>query len=378
MEILRMLKKGTITIEVKSMIPEKFINLLWSHGIPSKNIRKIDVITFQVEIKLEDLEEAKALGKRVSAKIKVVGKKGFAFYLIKIKRQVSLAVGGIIFLGVLFYLSTYIWSIEINTKRILSPFEVRRQLTALNIKPGVSKSKINVHDLEKKLEDDNSDIMWVRVRVEGSTLKVQVEEKVNPPEIVGKQENQGVVAKMDGEVRKIYTTSGTAVVNPGDVVKKGDLLIKPSQGAEGMEYSVKAAGRIYANTFYEKILEIQISGTTKEPTGNVDKAIYIEVLGKKIYVKKPIKIYRDYDKIEVKDKFLKTETYYEVDEKEINLKEDEVKLDILNRSRESVLKELDKMATIKQEMQDVENIGDGKIRIKNVFVVEQDIAEISN
>lgn len=75
MEILKKLKKGTITIEVRAMIPEKFINLLWSHGIYSKNIRKVDLTTFLVEINLVDLKEVQTIAKRINAKVKVVGKR---------------------------------------------------------------------------------------------------------------------------------------------------------------------------------------------------------------------------------------------------------------------------------------------------------------
>lgn len=378
MEILKKLKKGTITIEVRAMIPEKFINLLWSHGIYSKSIRKLDLTTFLVEVNLGDLKEVQVIAKRINAKVKVVGKKGLAFYIIRAKRQVSLCVAAIIFLGVIFYLSTYIWSVEINTKRILSPFEVRRQLNALNIKPGVKKTSLDVYALEKQLEDTNGDIMWVKARIEGSTLKVDIEEKVNPPEIKEEENNEGIIAKMDGVIQRIYTISGTAVVKPGDIVKAGDLLIKPYQGKEGLEYQTKAEGKVIANTAYEKILEVQVSGKLKERTGEKDKAIYIEVLGKKIYLKKPIKMYEDYDKIEVKDNFIKNEVYYEIAEKELNLNEDEVKLDVLNKSRQAVLKEIDKKDTIVQEIQDVENIGDGKIIIKNKFIVEQDISQMNN
>jgi len=51
---------------------------------------------------------------------------------------------------------------------------------------------------------------------------------------------------------------------------------------------------------------------------------------------------------------------------------------VLNKSREAVLKEIDKKDTIVQEIQDVENIGDGKIIIKNKFIVEQDISQMNN
>ena len=46
-------------------------------------------------------------------------------------------------------------------------------------------------------------VLWIRVRTEGVSLKVKVLEKINPPTL---EENviNDCVAKMDGEVKKIY------------------------------------------------------------------------------------------------------------------------------------------------------------------------------
>ncbi len=58
---------------------------------------------------------------------------------------------------------------------------------------------------------------------------------------------------MDGEIKRIYTTSGTAVVKEGDVVKKGDILIIPQQGIEGGEYEVDAEGEVTAILFMKRL-----------------------------------------------------------------------------------------------------------------------------
>lgn len=55
---------------------------------------------------------------------------------------------------------------------------------------------------------------------------------------------------------------------PGDIVKKGDDLILPIQGREGFQMEVKPSGTVIANTFYDKFMEIQVSGEKLERTGN--------------------------------------------------------------------------------------------------------------
>ena len=174
----------------------------------------------------------------------------------------------------------------------------------MELNQDLSKSQINVHEIEKKMEDLNDQIMWIRIRIEGSTLKLVIKEKVNPPSKEKILFNQ-VVAKMDGEVKRIYTNSGNPAVVPGDIVKKGDNLILPIQGREGFEKEVKPSGTVIANTFYEKLMEIQISGEKLERSGRKNSDMYLSFFGKKIYLKKAINAFDYYDKIEEKNGFFK-------------------------------------------------------------------------
>ena len=109
-----------------------------------------------------------------------------------------------IFFGIIYGLSNYIWSIDIETKENLTPFEVRRQLDSIGIKPGLKKTDINVYEIERKMQTINNQIMWIRTRIEGSTLHLVIEEKVNPPSTEAK-ESDSVVAKTDGEIKRVYT-----------------------------------------------------------------------------------------------------------------------------------------------------------------------------
>ncbi|ETJ34413.1 Sporulation protein YqfD, partial [human gut metagenome] len=73
-------------------------------------------------------------------------------------------VGVFIFFGIIYGLSNYIWSIDIETKENLTPFEVRRQLDSIGIKPGLKKTDINVYEIERKMQTINNQIMWIRTR----------------------------------------------------------------------------------------------------------------------------------------------------------------------------------------------------------------------
>lgn len=371
--IYNSMKSGQITIEVNALMPEKILNLLWNNQIYTSNIIKISLTTIRFTIDYKDYKEAEILIKKHKGKVKIVKTSGIIVLVMKMKRKVSLVIGVCAFFAVIYVLSTYIWAIDIQTQRNLSPFEIRQQLSSIGIRPGLSKSQINVYELEKKMEDLNDQIMWIRIRIEGSTLKLNIKEKVNPPSTEKTLYNQ-VIAKMDGEVKRIYTNSGNPAVSPGDIVKKGDNLILSIQGREGFEQEVKPSGTVIANTFYEKFMEVQISGEKLERTGEKKSDIYLSFFGKKIYLKKAINGFKDYDKIEEKNGFFNKIIYFEKKGTKINLDKDKTVKESTEKLHASLIKTLSNDAKIIDKKVTVDDIGNGKILVKVIFTVEQDIA----
>ena len=218
----------------------------------------------------------------------------------------------------------------------------------------------------------SSEILWLRVRIEGSTLKVVVEEKINPPQEQS-YEYGNLVATMEGEVKRIYTFAGRAKVKSGQLVKAGDVVIEGIDGSEGGEYILPPRGIVIANTFYEKSMNVKVNGTTLERSGEKDSDIYISIFGKKIYLKKAIKDFEHYDKIELSGKIFNKVLYYERVEKDINLSEDDAIENAVNDLEKSLLNELSRDAKIVDKLVDKEMKDQENMLINVVFVVEQNI-----
>lgn len=76
-------KNATMTIEIQSMIPERFINLLWRNGVKVKNVVKVNVTTFVLDIDLKDYAVMDDIARRTGTKVKIEKKKRnlfFSFY----------------------------------------------------------------------------------------------------------------------------------------------------------------------------------------------------------------------------------------------------------------------------------------------------------
>lgn len=365
---------GKLVIEINILNPEKILNILWSENIKVLNIKRVDIATIRVTIDYKDYNILKKSVKRLNGKCKIVGRRGRAFWVSRIKNNTFLLIGSFLFIIILLYLSTYVWRIEINTKNNVSPYELRQQLYSLGIKPGIKKNKVNGKEIEKKLENLNGDILWSRARVEGSTLKIYIEEKVNPP-VIKEEEKGNLVAKIDGEVSRVYTFKGRSAVHIGDLIKVGDILIEGINGSLEEPYEVVPEGVVMANTFYEKSMTITIDGKELQRTGEVDKDIYLKFFGKKIYLKKAIKGFDVYDKIEETSKILNKVIYFEKEEKEVKLSEEEAVENAVKELQESLYNNLTREAKIKDRIVTTSKDNKGSITVSVVFVVEQNIVD---
>ncbi|MGL4450770.1 MAG: sporulation protein YqfD [Sarcina sp.] len=376
------MEESFITVEVKLFKREGLLNVMRNKGIVARNIKNIDAITIRFDIYYKDYASLKRLIKKLSGKIKIISKGRQISMFIAIKNSICLFGGIFIFVLGLYLMSSFIWRVEIESKNYLPPYEIRTYLHSQGIKTGTPKKKIDVYELEKKIENNIDEIMWINIRIEGATLKVKFEEKkatlgeTNSENKIGSNKT----ASMDGTVKRVYTSSGTAIVKEGDIVKKGDILIKgeqiiKDQLIDGVDVRkpVEPQGKIVADTFYEKIVELKVSGMEEFRTGEVDEEMYINLFGKKIYLKKANKDFTSYDKIEKTGNFINRNIYYEKEQKEIVKAKQEIIDEAVAKLKTATEKEISRQAIIVNTIVETEELSDGNINLKVLFIVEQDI-----
>ncbi|ERI90238.1 sporulation protein YqfD [Clostridiales bacterium oral taxon 876 str. F0540] len=373
MSKIKKYKTGTITIEIQSHIPEKFLNLIWKNNIQVKNIRKKSITTMIMDINLKDFNLVEEVAQKTKSKMKIINRKGITFFLLKIRRRFALVGGVFIFVFILYFLSGFIWTIDIQTENNLSPYEIRQQLINYGIMPGIRKSKVNVYQLQDNMIKSNENIMYFKARIDGSRLYVSVIDKVTPPSIIADNEPCNLVAKKDGQIVRVYTSAGSATVKKGDTVKAGDIIVKGEQGKEGSTYTVHASGDVIARTFYEQIKEVPIKGIKKERTENKIENLYIEVLGKRIYLKNSLNKFKSYDKIVENSGFIKKELYYEVVETKYNLDSEKVVNSTADELYSRITQSLDKSIKIVDKQVQSEPNGDS-IRVRVLVIAEENIA----
>lgn len=370
-------KSGIITVKIQCHMPEKFINLLWKKGLSLRYIRKESITSIVFDMYLKDYDYVEEAAKRIDGKIMIVRRKGSSFVVIKAKKRITFLLGVLFFICIIYYLSTFIWGIDISTDGNISPYETRTRLYEYGIRSGLKKSNLDVTKLEEKFNKDYDDVMWIKARIQGSSLKISIAGRQSPPNIVSDVTPCDLVALRDGEVVRVYTTAGTAVVKTGDIIKKGQLLIKGTQGKEGMEYAVHSKGDVIAKTFYEDSKTIAIKGVEIKRTGNKIVRYYIVLNGKKIYLKNNVNKFKNYDKIVHNNTLLKKEVIYEKKEVEFSLDIEKTKQKIEKELFDRITSNISRNVKIADKISRCEQDGD-TITVVFTVIGEENVAILEN
>ena len=150
-------------------------------------------------------------------------------------------------------LSRFIWNIEITGNQAVSTDEIQKSLEEKGLTIGKIKSKVDTKQIINDIRLERDDIAWIGINIEGTNAKVEIVEADKKPEIIDPEDYCNIISDKEGVITKITTQNGTALVKPGDVVKKGTILIGGwIEGKYTGTRYLHSEGEIQAKVWYSK------------------------------------------------------------------------------------------------------------------------------
>ena len=232
--------------------------------------------TVTVKIRPRDFKRLRPLLKKTDCRIKILQKKGTPFILLQGWHRKGLLAGSILFFLIQFLLSQFIWQVNIQGNEGVDVDEIAVILENSGISKGVLKGSVDLPNLEREILLQLKGLQWVGVNIDGVCLNVQVVERQGepPPE----KEVANLIAAKDGFVVDVLVLAGEAVVNIGDTVQKGQVLITGKmtiQGENGeideefaeKSIDVRPRGKVEALVWYESYAEAPLHRVIKRKTG---------------------------------------------------------------------------------------------------------------
>lgn len=269
---------------------ERFINLCHHHGI---NLWQIYSDSQGKEmyacISLKDYKRIRNIARKTKVWPRVTERHGAPFVWLSIMERKSFFAGLVLFLGLVLFFSTRIWSIEVVGESYHTQESLLRYLKTQNVYSGMAGKHVLCSQIEEQLRKQYEDIGWVSAKKSGSKLYLQIQE-VCLIEAETEKQPSHLVASCKGTVVQIVTRQGIAKVHQGDKVKKGKVLISGTVSIIGDNDTVlgkqfvEAQGDIMIESKKSYHDELEIKEKRKIYTGREKKIYQWNIGGKNFFL----------------------------------------------------------------------------------------------
>lgn len=368
--------RGYYTIVVEGVDTESFLNYLIRNKIYVYNVNRIEKTKIQFNIDRDNYRKLKKIHRSNKFNIKVKKQTGIPFIAKRIYTYRGMVICAIISLIILMSTSQFVTDVYITAPEGIDKTALKKELYIQGVKPGIYKKSIDRKTVRDNIMGKFNQIAYVSINVKGTNIFVNITKK---DESQNSQENSNycnIIATKDGIIEKVVPRSGEAVVEEGDIVKKGDVLVN---GA-----NTTALPEVWATTFYEAKKSSNYIDIKNQRTDNKKKVYTISFYDKKYKILRNIK-YKDYE-IENKTHELKlgdytfpikitVSTFYEVRKVENKIDVKKVKEEL---SR-AVLKELDYTIPVSARIVDSKdkyNVNKSMVEYIVTVTTSEDIAQL--
>ena len=277
---------GYVYVHLSGYAPERFLNLCGNHNILIWNLTPAED-GYYFCISVNGYKSLKPILKKTRTRAKIIEKHGIPFTVFRYRKRKLYVLGILFFAGILYYLSGFIWNIEVNGNSYLSEDTIIHFLEEEKAAFGSKIKKIDCAALEEELRSRYDEVIWTSIKIYGTKMTVDIQESLLPDETYEKKEGTvyDIVAAKDGIISEMVTRNGTPLVTNGCEVARGDVLVSGrveiiGDDGEVTDYLYHSADAdILARVTYQYSDEINITYQDKIKTGEMKKDYELQFFG---------------------------------------------------------------------------------------------------
>ena len=216
---------GYVVFCARGGFSERFINLCSNNKIFIWDVRREGDCIFGC-VEAADYRSLRVFAKKTGMYLRAEKKVGLPFLFVHNKYRFALPVAALMFVGIFFILSKFIWTVDVVGNENVPAEDVISAFEQLGVKPGKLKSSVDADEISHEALLLLDGIEWASVNLNGSNAEIEIKEKVAVPEISEKSNDPtNIISSVSGVVRRIDLYKGTKCVNVGDAVLQGDVLV---------------------------------------------------------------------------------------------------------------------------------------------------------
>ena len=282
MLILRAIRKvpSCVDFRAEGVFCEKLLTEAMKNGLGISFPRKSGY-TMRGTVQAAEYRSLCKIARRLGLKMRIEKKHGIYFTLKRHRDKIGFAAGAIFAAAVVLFLNLFVWEINISGNKAVSSEEIMATLANSGLKTGTLRTAHDARKIEWNIMNDNKEIAWATVNIQGCCVNVVVSETRREAEMKYDDDKPvNIIAAKYGVIRKMDVFDGQGVVKVGDAVMKGDLLVSAAFEDRHGKLTLKhSRAKILAETDYEITVEFPLEQVI-ETTGGVKKSVKgIEIMG---------------------------------------------------------------------------------------------------
>ena len=295
--------RGYVIILVEGYFLEKFLNICTRRQIFLWDIKRRDEYSLVLKISIKGFKMLKPILRKTGCRARIIRKNGIPFISNRYRKRKAFIVGALVFVMLFYLLSSFIWDVDIKGNKNLDTQLIADKLASLGVKPGALKYGIDTSKVVNEMMLSIKELAWIGIVVRGTKVKVEVVERVMPPQLVPKDKPCNIIAARDGVIKTIIAKAGQEMVKAGDTVSKGQVLISGEIKSKTDEKKIRlvhAVGVVKARTWHEGMCPVRTKIYEKERTGRVINNISLIMFTKRFDLFPKKVEFSDFEKVEFK------------------------------------------------------------------------------
>ncbi|MCI6542423.1 MAG: sporulation protein YqfD [Firmicutes bacterium] len=296
--------RKSVTLFLSGYNLERCLNILSNKGINLFSVVKKDAKNSEIEVLSEDEKYVTEFLKSKNIEIKEKKYNGLAKIGRTFVSRLGVAIGIFVCFCVYIVASGYTLKIEVMGNEKSSDEEIVKVLAENGVGVFSPLNRKSNGEIERIILDNFDEVSMVSVVKRGTSIIVNIKEKLLNKEYEDLDKTNSLVATEDGIITDIKLIQGTLLVKVGDTVRAGDPLVAPYViDSSGNKIPIEPKAEISADVWLSGEATFEETKQVTKRTGNYVTQRKMTFLDKEIVTSKEDIPFMYYD-IETKEEYL--------------------------------------------------------------------------
>ena len=289
---------GFMRINVEGYFSSRFINICTQSNILLWNTKTYNSCLFSANISIRDFRKIRKIARNTKCKVTIKNKRGIPFLFERYKKRKILIILITLMIIAMIIISNFVWNIDVECDETINQEEILDIAQKNGLEIGKLKKDIDINKVIRNIRLKRDDIAWAGISINGTNAYIKLVKAEEKPKLIKQDEYCSIISCKEGIITKINVQNGTAVVKPGELVKKGATLVNGWLEGKytGIRY-VHAIADIEAKVWYSKKEKIYKKQEREEKTGKEETKFKIKINNFEINLFKTLSKFQNYDTI---------------------------------------------------------------------------------